>query len=157
MDTIQLETWIKASRSTVFAALTTEDGLNAWWGKCLDAEPAVGHLVVFDHGLGGTLNMRITELVADQRLAWRCVSEFTDPANPASEWLGTTLTFDLVAGHDDPARPWMGARLGLEPGADLTILRFRHTDWPATNRWSPFCASAWGVTLDALAAHYTTS
>jgi uncharacterized protein YndB with AHSA1/START domain len=157
MDTIHLETWINAPREVVFAALTTEDGLNAWWGKCLSAEPTVGHLVAFDHGLGDPLTMRITELVADQRLAWRCVSEFTDPANPASEWLGTDLTFDLAPGDDDPARRWMGPRLGHEPHTDLTILRFRHTDWPATNRWSPFCGAAWAITLDALADHCTTA
>lgn len=158
METIHLETWIKAPKSTVFRALTLQEGLNAWWGKCLSAEPAVGQLVAFDHGLGDPLNMRVTELAPDERLAWRCVSEFTEAANPASEWLGTTLAFDLRPGADDPALEWMGPRLGFDPHAagDLTILEFRHAGWPIPARWYAFCNAAWGATLGVLAQYCAT-
>jgi uncharacterized protein YndB with AHSA1/START domain len=150
---IHHEVWVNASPRVVFDALTTQAGLDAWWGTCLSAEPVVGHLVEFDHHLGAPLTMRITELVPVEHVAWRCTSEFTDSSNPASDWLGTSLVFDLRPADDDPALDWMGARLGIDPGAigASTILEFRHLDWPHGARWHAFCNSAWGGALGALA------
>ena len=138
MDTICLEVWINAESEKVFEALTTKDGLEAWWGKVLSAEPRVGHVVEFDHGLGDPMRMEITELVPNERLAWKCVSAFSDPSNPASEWLGQTLVFELEPRHDVEL-------LGVEH--DVTVLRFQNSGWPAEARWYGFCNAAWGETL----------
>lgn len=156
IDTIHLETWVNAPRSTVFDALTSQQGLDAWWGACVSAEPSEGTRVVFDHGLGDPLTMRIIALVPGEHLAWRCVSEFTDPANPASEWLGTRLLFDLRSGDGDPARGWMAPRLGVAADAELTILEFRHTGWPVPARWQAFCDAGWGTALGSLAQYCAT-
>jgi uncharacterized protein YndB with AHSA1/START domain len=138
MDTICLEVWINAESGRVFQALTTKDGLEAWWGKVLSAEPRVGHVVEFDHGLGDPMRMEITELVPNERLAWKCVSAFSDPSNPASEWFGQTLVFELEPRHGVEL-------LGVEH--DVTILRFQNGGWPAEARWYGFCNAAWGETL----------
>jgi uncharacterized protein YndB with AHSA1/START domain len=152
MTTIHLETWVPAPARTVFEALTTRVGLDAWWGTCLTAEPAVGHVIEFDHHLGDPLRMRVKALEPDRRVAWRCVSDFTDPSNPASEWLGTSITFDLRSAADDPAFEWMTPRLGLPPDGSsaVTIVDFRHANWPEGARWYPFCAAGWASALDAM-------
>src|SRR4051794_18211042 len=80
------EVWLDANPVDVFAALTTKKGLDAWWGPVLNAEPRIGSVVEFDHGLGSPLRMEIIALIPNEKLAWRCVSEFSDPSNPASEW-----------------------------------------------------------------------
>ncbi|ODU02289.1 MAG: hypothetical protein ABS81_18035 [Pseudonocardia sp. SCN 72-86] len=46
------EIWIEAPRKDVYAALTTRDGLDAWWGRAVVAEPEIGSVVEFDHGFG---------------------------------------------------------------------------------------------------------
>lgn len=155
MGAIHHETWIRASRTTVFDALTTRAGLDAWWGRAVSAEPKVGHVVEFDHQLGSPLLMRVTELVPEQRVCWRCVSDYTDTVNPASEWLGTRLVFDLRDARADPAAVWLAPKLGYDPGLDepLTIVDFRHTDWPDGARWLPFCNAGWGQALAALGQH----
>ena len=95
MSAIRHEVWINADAKTVFDALTTQPGLDSWWGKALSAEPKVGHVVEFDHGHSELLRMRITDLDPNKRVVWRCVSDFTDPAYPGSEWLGHELHFEL--------------------------------------------------------------
>jgi len=147
VETIRHEVWINASRNTVFKAITSREGLDAWWGKVVNTDPQVGSMVEFDHGLGDLLRMRIIDLVPDDRLGSKCVSDFSEPSNPASEWLGTRLFFELADGE----------RTGFEPIDShitrdrLTILRFRHTGWPSESRWFGYCNYAWGVTLEGLA------
>jgi uncharacterized protein YndB with AHSA1/START domain len=132
------EVWLDAETEKVFDALTTAKGLDAWWGKVVHAAPRIGEVVEFDHGLGGPLRMEITDLVPNERLAWKCVSDFSDPSNPASEWRGQTFVFELAARRD----------VDLLGGAQhVTVLRFRNTGWSAASRWYGFCNTAWGQTL----------
>jgi uncharacterized protein YndB with AHSA1/START domain len=146
MDTIYHEVWINADRSTVFDAISTQKGLDSWWGKVSEFEPRVGEIIEFDHGLGAPLRMRITDFVPDKRFGWECVSKFANPANPGSEWLGTRFTFEL---RD-------GGKIGFDKidaslGDSVTIVEFRHSRWPETARWIGFCNYAWGVTLLSMA------
>ncbi len=151
MEAIRHEVWINADSQAVFEAISSREGLDSWWGKALSAEPGVGCVIEFDHGLGDPLRMRITDLDPGARLTWRCVSDFSDPGNPASEWLGHRLGFDLKSAADDPALAWMGPRLGVDGG---TILRFSHTGWTPESRWFAFSNTAWGVTLEGLASRF---
>jgi hypothetical protein len=145
---IHHEVWIGASREAVFDAIASRGGLDAWWGPVVNAEPKTGSVVEFDHGHGDLLRMKIIDLVPNERLEWECVSNFTYPGNPASEWTGTRLSFDLEDGDET----------GFEPldahftGDKITILHFRHTGWADDSRWLAFCNYAWGVTLSGLEA-----
>ncbi len=158
MDAIHHEVWINAEKSKVFDAITTREGLDAWWGKAVAAQPERGYVVEFDHGLEDLMRMRITDLATNESVAWRCVSDFTDPRNPASEWLGHRLTFDLRTAAGDPALGWLAPRLGWDSaqGEAITILDFRHEGWPRTSRWHPFCNVAWGETLGGLGRYCET-
>src|SRR5260221_14669074 len=100
------EVWLNAEREKVFEALTTSEGLDAWWGKVMNAEPRIGAVVEFDHGLGNPLRMEITELIPNERLTWKCVSDFSDPSNPASEWRGPNSPRPPIRrGAGEPPRP----------------------------------------------------
>jgi len=138
MDVMEHEVWLDADADRVFDALTTTEGLDRWWGKVLAAEPAVGSVVEFDHALGDTLKMEITDLLPNERVVWRCVSRFTDPSNPASEWYGQTFVWDIT--------PRSTLEL-LGTKRDLTVLRLRIAGWPTPARWYGFCNTAWGETL----------
>lgn len=132
------EVWIAAPAERVFDALTTKGGLDGWWGPVVAAEARIGYVVEFDHGLGEHLRMEIVDVVPNRRVTWRCVSVFDDPTNPASEWFGQTLRFDLAARGD----------VALLGGTqNVTVLTFRNDGWPADSRWCGFCNAAWGETL----------
>jgi uncharacterized protein YndB with AHSA1/START domain len=155
MDTIRHEVWIKADAPTVFDAISTQHGLDGWWAKAVSAEPRVGHVVQFDHGHSAPILMRILELVPNERLVWRCVSDHTEPGYPGSDWLGTELSFTLRSAADDPVAGWLSTTLHPDGSAkDITILDFEHSGWKRGARWFAFCNGAWGTTLnDALVNH----
>ena len=154
MNEIHLESWIAAERETVFEAITTREGLDGWWGRALEAEARVGAVIVFDHELGDLLRMEVIDLEAPNRVAWRCLSDFSETSNPASEWLGTTISFEFRAGQEDPAAEWLGSKIGIDATADeFTIVDFHHGGWPAPSRWRPFCDWAWAGTLTELGHH----
>lgn len=152
VKTIDHETWINAARATIFAAITTRDGLDAWWGRVLRAEQQVGFVVEFDHGLGQPMLMKITDLVPDATLTWECISNFSDPNNPASEWTGHRIAFELSDARDDPAYGWLADRMDmdLDDGKDVTILRFSHSGWEDESKWRAFCNTGWGEALSEL-------
>jgi uncharacterized protein YndB with AHSA1/START domain len=139
MESMEHEVWLDAPADAVFAALTTKEGLDRWWGPVTNAEARVDSVVEFDHGLGAPLQMEITELVPNERVTWRCISAFSDPSNPASEWRGQELRFDLA--------PYGEVEL-LGTTQKATVLRLRITGWPANARWYGFCNAAWGQTLN---------
>lgn len=149
MDTIRHEIWIKAEAKPVFDAITTRAGLDGWWGKAVSAEPKVGHVIEFDHGHGAPIHMRITDLVPNERVAWKCVSDHPDPEYPGSDWLGTELSFTLSSAADDPVSGWLASTLHPDASpSDFTVLRFEHSGWKRDARWFAFCNGAWGATLN---------
>ena len=156
MKTIHHQVWINADKRTVFEAITGREGLDAWWGNALNGEPQLDYVVEFDHGLGEPLRMRITELSADESVTWTCLSGYGEPGNPASEWLGHELRFELESGRDHPNPDWLRDRLDLNSGNGFTILSFTHTGWRGDATWFAFCNCSWGVTLDGLKRYCET-
>ncbi len=152
MQTIRHEVWIKAKKERVFDAIATREGLDAWWGKALNAEPKLDYVVEFDHGLGEPLRMKIIDVAPGESVAWKCLSEFSEPGNPAAEWQGHELRFELHTGHDDSNSEWLRERLGIDD-EPYSVLRFSHAGWKSDARWFAFCNAAWGATLEGLRLH----
>jgi uncharacterized protein YndB with AHSA1/START domain len=148
MESIWHEVWIEAPTAKVFDALTTKSGLDGWWGPVLNVEQEIGSVIEFDHGLSDYLRMQIVELIPNERVAWRCVSVFDDPSNPASEWFGQTLLFELAPRGDVQL---LGAT------QNVTVFTFRNSGWPADSRWCGFCNAAWGETLGVKLKNYCES
>jgi hypothetical protein len=138
MESLEHEVWLAADTEHVFEALTTVEGLDSWWGRVVSAEPRIGFVVEFDHELGEPLRMEITDLVPNERLAWKCISDFSDATNPASEWRNQTFVFEL-----SPRGPIY--LLGVMQ--HVSVLRFRNAGWRPGARWHGFCNTGWGEAL----------
>ena len=143
MQEIHHDVWIDADRSSVFDAVTTRAGLDSWWGPVVNWGDTVGSIIEFDHGHGEPIKMRVVDLVPGRRVEWENINTFTDPANPASEWGGTRLSFEVSDGRPT-GFVTLDAHFTRDP---FTILTFRQTGWAEGSRWLAFCNYAWGVTL----------
>jgi uncharacterized protein YndB with AHSA1/START domain len=121
---IEHEVWINARRETVFNVISTREGLDSWWGPVVSASSEIGAVIEFDHGHGEPIQMRVVDYASGERFEWENVNTFTDPVNPASEWSGTSISFDLRDGHPTGAgrhlRAGAAQRHPLrQPGVDL--------------------------------------
>lgn len=121
---------IKAPVSSVFAALSTIEGVAGWWTKETRGESKPGgHIeVVFFTPSGerlGGMNMEVLALDDDRSVHWR----FQD--GPA-EWIGTDAIFRLS-----------------EDG-DYTIVRFAHRNWREAVEFTEHCSTKWATYLLSL-------
>jgi hypothetical protein len=113
------------------AALDSLDGISAWWGPASGSAAAGGHLSVdFDEG-------RIVDVVVGSVEARRV--EWTVTGAPHTpEWVGTTISFELV------------------PSGAGTQLRFRHAGLTPRLDCYDFCFAGWAHFLASLMAYVNT-
>lgn len=119
---------IRAPQGSIFRAVSTPAGLDAWWTMTSTGAPVEG--AEFDLGFGPEYDWRAR--------VTRCV--------PESE-------FELQLVRADP--DWVGTRVGfrLEARADMTQVRFYHTGWPTANEhWRVSCY-CWPMYLRLLRRH----
>ena len=98
---------VKATPETIYKAISTTEGLGAFWTSESKAEPKVGSIASFGFG-GPTQQMRVDELVPGKRVKWTGLADFPN-------WGDTTVSWDI-----SPA----------ESGE--TSVTFRHANWPET-------------------------
>jgi uncharacterized protein YndB with AHSA1/START domain len=115
-----------SSPNAVYRALTTLDGLSAWWTTNTKGESKVGSVLQFRFGDGG-FDMKVLELDPDKRVLWQVVD------GPA-EWIGTQISFDI-------------AQRG-----DWTIVLFKQASWKEPVEFMHHCSTKWGVFLLSLKA-----
>ncbi len=96
MKTILLLVDVAASRGSVFAALSTTDGLAAWWTTSVSGDASLGGRIEFT--FGGDFNpvMRVTQANPVDGVAWACVGG-------VEQWTDNSFVFDL-ADHDGATR-----------------------------------------------------
>ncbi|WP_327261444.1 SRPBCC domain-containing protein [Streptomyces sp. NBC_01232] len=114
---------ITASPEKVYEALTTVEGLAAWWTT--DTSGTGDGVLEFRFGDVGGFDMKVLDLQPDARVRW----EVTD--GPA-EWIGTTVDFEL-------------AREG-----EWTILLFTHAGWREPVEFMSHCSTKWAIFLMSL-------
>ena len=114
-----------AAREKVYAALTTVDGLAAWWTT--DTSGAGDGDLKFRFGEVGGFDMKVIDLQPNELVRW----ELTD--GPA-EWVGTTVTFDLAQ------------------DGEWTIVRFAHAGWREPVEFMNHCSTKWAIFLMSLKA-----
>ncbi|MFE2533596.1 SRPBCC domain-containing protein [Streptomyces sp. NPDC059371] len=112
-----------AARDTVYQALTTVDGLAAWWTT--DTEGSGDDALRFRFGDVGGFDMKVLELRPDTRVRWEVV------AGP-EEWVGTTVTFDL------------------KQEGEWTIILFAHEGWREQVEFMNHCTTKWALFLMSL-------
>ncbi len=125
MEDIYHEFPINASPDRVFEAISTPDGLSAWWTLQAEGVPIAGHIYGLNFGPGYAWRAAVACCQAPNHIEWR----FT-VADP--DWVGTRLRFLLreVNRH--------------------TVVSFAHTGWPSVSehfRVSSFC---WAMYLRLL-------
>ena len=124
---------VQAPAKAVFEALTTTEGLSAWWTPTTGNGLAGGELT-FDFGSpGAQAVMRVDAAEPRSGVRW------TSVACHVEDWVGTTLHFDL------------------EPHADGTTgLRFRHGGLTPRLECFADCKSGWDHFIPSLAAYVET-
>ena len=109
----------------VFHALTTLDGLAAWWTTDTQGDPTPGGTIQFRFGDAGGFDMKVLDHRPNERVEW----VVTDGPE---EWIGTHVTFDL------------------EQVGDYTIVRFKHEGWREPVEFMSHCSTKWATFLMSL-------
>lgn len=110
----QNQVTIDAKPARVFAALTTNEGIEGWWGSACTGEFRVGSRFDVRFGSDGHSVMEVTHLEPNAEVRWACVASTESNAadSEPDEWVGTTLIWRLSPGPDGGAAA--GTDLWLE-------------------------------------------
>ncbi|WP_300601217.1 SRPBCC domain-containing protein [Niabella sp.] len=153
MPTIHQAVLIGASATTVYDAVTSKEGLSAWWTPHATADPEQGSIARFPFGDGYFKEMKITVLKPLEEVHWICIAG-------ADEWIGTYISFMLYTGSKHTllkAYPEIrGQAEQLEQDAPATLLIFRHTDWKKDSLMFAECSYTWGQFLRSLKLYCET-
>jgi uncharacterized protein YndB with AHSA1/START domain len=120
---------LAASADAVFDALTTTEGLAAWWTPVTGNGLAGGELT-FDFGPNATAVMRVDAAERGVGVRWTSVSCIQE------DWVGTTLHFDLAAAQEGG-----------------TELHFRHAGLTPRLECFADCKSGWDHFIPSLQAY----
>jgi uncharacterized protein YndB with AHSA1/START domain len=110
----------------VYDAVTTVDGLAAWWTEDTSGDSAVDGVVKFRFYAGG-FDMKVLELEPAKRVLWEVV-------DGPQEWIGTTVSW----------------RFSQED--DFTIVLFEHRGWREPVEFMYHCSTKWATFLMSLKA-----
>ena len=114
-----------SSLNDAHKALTTREGLSAWWTNDTQGEgEVVGGVLKFRFGAGG-IDMKVLELDPAKRVLWQVV-------DGPEEWIGTKVNFDL------------------KQEGDWTIILFKHQGWKEPVEFMHHCSTKWAVFLLSL-------
>ncbi|MEV6966648.1 SRPBCC domain-containing protein [Hamadaea sp. NPDC051192] len=108
--------------SEVYSALTTVEGLAAWWTE--ETTVTDDGVLQFRFAEGG-FDMKVLDTRPNELVQWEVVD------GPA-EWIGTHVRFDLK--QED----------------DFTIILFRHEGWAEQVEFMNHCSTKWATFLMSL-------
>ena len=113
---------LKAPASTVYHALTTEEGLGNVWTKKLTVKAEIGFISEFDFDEGYLTKLKTVELQENQKVVWECVES-------DKEWIGTKIFIAL-----------------LERDGITTII-LKHVGWRELTEFYRWCNYNWALFL----------
>lgn len=116
-----------SSPKDTYKALTTREGLSAWWTDNTKGENKVGGVLKFRFGERGGFDMKVLELESNRRVLWQVI-------DGPEEWIGTKVSFDL------------------KQDGDYTIILFKHTGWKEPVEFMHHCSTKWAIFLMSLKA-----
>ncbi|HSJ65273.1 MAG TPA: SRPBCC domain-containing protein [Gemmatimonadaceae bacterium] len=121
---------IKSSLDDVYRALTTPEGLAAWWTNDTQGDGNVGGVLRFRFGAGG-FDMKVLELHPARRVLWQVID------GPA-EWIDTRVSWEL------------------KQEGDYAIILFTHQGWREPVEFMHHCSTKWGMFLMSLKSFLET-
>jgi uncharacterized protein YndB with AHSA1/START domain len=116
---------VTATADLVSDALTSLDGLAAWWTTDTQGEPEPGGTIRFRFGDTGGFDMKVLDQRPGERVEWEVT------AGP-EEWIGTHVRFDLK--QED----------------EYTIVLFEHGGWREPVEFMSHCSTKWATFLMSL-------
>ena len=124
----------RANPATVYAALTTTEGLSSWWTQECDVDAEVGGTVSVRFGSTHKA-MRIESLEPEREVRWLCTEAHIDADRLVhkDEWVGTQLAFHLTPDTNGHTR-----------------LDFEHVGLVPTFECYDLCSNGWRHFLGSL-------
>ena len=113
-----------ASRDSVYRALTTAEGLAAWWTNDTSGDGAAGGVLEFRFAPGG-FDMSVLEASPSESVLWEVV-------DGPKEWIGTRISWEL------------------RTEGDFTIILFAHQGWREPVEFMYHCSTKWATFLMSL-------
>jgi uncharacterized protein YndB with AHSA1/START domain len=115
-----------SSLDDAYKALTTREGLSAWWTDDTQGESnKVGGVIHFHFGDRGFFDMKVLGLDPTKRVLWQVI-------DGPKEWIGTKVVFDL------------------KQEGEYSIVLFKHQDWKAPVESMHHCSIKWAIFLMSL-------
>ena len=147
MPDIRHELLIGAPAEKVYSAITSQEGLSAWWTPDTKVKSELNSVARFAFGPDYFKEMKIAELKPSRQVKWICIAG-------AGEWIGTSISFELQAGDKKPlldSHPEMKDQVQQQSNADKgTLLIFRHDGWKEYTPMFAECNYTWGRFLRSL-------
>ena len=120
---------IKSSLDEVYKALTTREGLAAWWTNNTQGESKVGEMLEFRFSAGGAeiggFDMKVLELDPARCVLWQVVGG-------PEEWVDTKISWEL------------------KQDGEYCIVLFKHQDWKEPVEFMHHCSTKWAIFLMSL-------
>lgn len=119
LPNIYHEVIIGTSSENVYRALTSQEGLSAWWTPQTTTSAEVGSLARFGFGPQYFKEMRIDKLLSPEYVEWSCLAG-------ADEWIGTTIKFTIKHGNKAAltlSNPEIADQLQQQRENQCTLLR----------------------------------
>ena len=117
---------IKANPSAVFKAVSTEDGMKAWYTPKIEGSFEEGKTATFRFNNGETFTWKTTALVPDKQVEREC----TEGPGVAK---GTKVSYRIESDKEGEA-----------------VLKLEHTNWPEGDEALSTCNTLWAILLGHL-------
>jgi uncharacterized protein YndB with AHSA1/START domain len=147
MPDIHHELLIAAPAEKIYHAITSREGLSAWWTPGANAKPEIGSVARFSFGPDYFKEMKIVELKPFTWVKWTCIAG-------AGEWVGTAISFQLHSGDKGTLLDFHPEVLGqMQQQGNFghgVLLVFHHDDWKGYTPMFAECNYTWGQFLRSL-------
>jgi len=143
---------IETKPEIIYNALTTSEGLSAWWTPATHATPQTGTIASFPFEDGYVKKMEIIELIPNEFVKWRCI-------DGDKEWIDTLLTFKLVQRDTsllNTEHPEVSGQLKQGKETIKTVLLFEHKNWKDYSPSFAECSYTWAIFLRSLKLYCET-
>ena len=127
---------IKAAPEKIYEAISTQQGIEAWWCKQTIAKPEVGFVNVFVFGSSKN-EMRVTALDPNKKAEWHVTDSKLSFLADQDEWTGTKIIFEI------------------EQVNDKTRVRFIHQGLTPQIECYQQCSNGWSGYLQRLKLSHT--
>ena len=146
MPNINHAVLIGATVEKVYDAITTQEGLSAWWTPDTKAKTQIKTIAHFPFGHHYFKEMIIEELKPFTLVRWSCTKG-------ADQWVGTNISFKLIPGDKKTllkSYPEILGQVEQQKNDNGTLLIFHHDDWKEYTLMFAECSYTWGQFLKSL-------